>query len=678
MSGNPFGPPDPEGDSSLGDAFRGGGVDPAPVHAEIPKAAPSGDVNAFESQTPSSFENMFGGAVPVAQEPVLLTPTRMFEPAVASPVQVQAVPEPVLVQAAQEPVQVHQEAAQVQATPELVFSPPPMMPPPIVDVPPPPVMTTPPISTMPPPPPPVHTFVPAAASPFGDANDDDDFLANASEAPFAPKSPLRETQKNPTTIIPQSPQSPKASVFVPVHMAVDRVPSPELVLAPLAGMNGMDAARDSIDDAAIFPEEKQFAQTSYPEQTTFHAAQTYGAYEETVFRPEQRTQYEPPHQYESAHPTDDFVESPGAVRYEFPDSPETKGHFLLGNETNETTSQRLNSVEQLANAASQAAYSATRLEQRVLELDTELEAYKVAESDFARELLEKDAIVKQLEWALEAERLRKSEKEIIASSVASTVDDRSVERLEKAKGALDRERAVCAKAEALAAAATRRAEELETSLANILRRLEEIESARVVAETNAREANQRAARAEQRANELATETSANRNNGSRGGSPRYSSSSPRSGQFAPPALPPPPVQLRVSVAADADELLARELDARKLSEESIAHRDAAARVVTKLVEENGTLMKRLESLGGMGMGIGSTSCDVIRETDAEMQHLPDVHETETTATSHLPSESSSPSFVPETPDPPKPRGLWAFITGADKAPVKYVPKKAVV
>jgi len=141
-------------------------------------------------------------------------------------------------------------------------------------------------------------------------------------------------------------------------------------------------------------------------------------------------------------------------------------------------------------------------------------------------------------------------------------------------------------------------------------------------------------------------------------------------------------------------VLRREQNAFALSAEANAHRDAAARVVEKLVEENGALMERLERMGHSGRSVEGTfngAASGRRDTNGDgpvvvagtrrenggtltNQLAPKVNATNTHS-----KTTPTPSVVPtETePAPAKPRGIWAFITGADRAPPTYVPKKTV-
>jgi len=99
--------------------------------------------------------------------------------------------------------------------------------PPVTDVPPPPV-----VHVVPPPPPPVQAFVTSTVSPAWDTDDGGDELFAGS--PYAAlKSPPRlPTTPPPSSMPPQSPNSPKATVFVPARdlfvIASSRPVSPEL------------------------------------------------------------------------------------------------------------------------------------------------------------------------------------------------------------------------------------------------------------------------------------------------------------------------------------------------------------------------------------------------------------------------------------------------------------------
>ena len=132
------------------------------------------------------------------------------------------------------------------------------------------------------------------------------------------------------------------------------------------------------------------------------------------------------------------------------------------------------SVEALASAAATAASSARRLEARVQELDAELEAYRLGAGDAARALAEKEATVEALRADLAARE--RTEKEAAAAAAAAAKEEaerdaarlrtrlaevsaeknmhtsvveaaharRLEDRLEKATRALDRERAASA------------------------------------------------------------------------------------------------------------------------------------------------------------------------------------------------------------------------------------------
>ena len=367
-------------------------------------------------------------------------------------------------------------------------------------------------------------------------------------------------------------------------------------------------------------------------------------------------------------------------------------------------------MERLATAASQAAHSAERLEQRVLALAQEVEACKVNENDLARVIREKDALVESLRSALaDLERERNSASSSTTRTSTETLDRVAVARLETAKNALELERVVAATARLEKAAAERRAHAAEIGFANVTRRLgeiekqrvhsetkvrrfEEIESARVVAVTKAAEAELVATQATAFATELVRSEAARQNLQSE--SPRHGNSNSNSNSDVNVNSSPPPVQLRVSIAADADEVLRREQNAFALSAEANAHRDAAARVVEKLVEENGALMERLERMGHSGRSVEGTfngAASGRRDTNGDgpvvvagtrrenggtltNQLAPKVNATNTHS-----KTTPTPSVVPtETePAPAKPRGIWAFITGADRAPPTYVPKKTV-
>jgi len=337
------------------------------------------------------------------------------------------------------------------------------------------------------------------------------------------------------------------------------------------------------------------------------------------------------------------------------------------------------SVEALASAAATAASSARRLEARVQELDAELEAYRLGAGDAARALAEKEATVEALRADLAARE--RTEKEAAAAAAAAAKEEaerdaarlrtrlaevsekntfestsvveaaharRLEDRLEKATRALDRERAASAKAEALAAAATRRAAEAESAARATLERAEtfERERDRLIA-TNG------------------DETSRDTNPSSR---KRDES-----------------VTVELRVAPDADALLAREAAAARLREEAEAISAASARVVEKLVRENGALVERIERFQaerapaprGRREGAGEEEEEEEEAGFAATGFAYDSKERNEKNARESAASAAISVAAPEeeAPNREAPRGLWAFITGADRAPAKYVPKR---
>ena len=654
-SGNPFGPPDDDGYGGLGAAF--GAVDPAPApvdarfthpapalapDARRKPAAPSAVPDAFA--TAPSYDQMFGGAEASAPTPP--------EPA--------AVPQPA-----------------------------PVMPPPMS-----PAAPAPPMPPAPPPAPatpPAPAFAAATVFPFGAAAESDDAFASTGGDPVKaastdsvvpPKGSPPRTSVFPADVLPdvlpRSPRSPRASVFVPApsgsfsqenpenetRAAFDDVAAHELLsfrsgpVSERGSGRGPDAV-DAVDGVAGVAGASR-------ETTSF----------EVVAERDPRTTEEKEEDFQAS--LSDL--SPFLRRR---DDPEHLAKTSKADDPRETrrdvaaeTRAGDESVEALASAAATAASSARRLEARVQELDAELEAYRLGAGDAARALAEKEATVEALRADLAARE--RTEKEAAAAAAAAAKEEaerdaarlrtrlaevsekntfestsvveaaharRLEDRLEKATRALDRERAASAKAEALAAAATRRAAEAESAARATLERAEtfERERDRLIA-TNG------------------DETSRDTNPSSR---KRDES-----------------VTVELRVAPDADALLAREAAAARLREEAEAISAASARVVEKLVRENGALVERLERMQSYDASTHETSLDtrVTNTAYSSREMSPGTLEARgNLSTSHETKTSSAKKndFSEDEPEePPRPHGLWAFITGADRAPAKYVPRRA--
>ena len=134
------------------------------------------------------------------------------------------------------------------------------------------------------------------------------------------------------------------------------------------------------------------------------------------------------------------------------------------------------------------------------------------------------------------------------------------------------------------------------------------------------------------------------------------------------------------VAPDADALLAREAAASRLKAEAEAISSASARLVEKLVRENGALVERMERMQTRDALARETSPNA-RETNASSarssRETSPAREGRVPSTSHETKTKTSSAKKNEiSEEPPRPRGLWAFITGADRAPAKYVPRRA--
>lgn len=597
-SGNPFGPPDDDGDVGLGAAF--GAVDSAPAdarfgthpapapapHAREP-AAPSAVPDAFA--TAPSYDQMFGGA-----DATPLVPSET----VGAPHPAPAMPPP---------------------------------PPTAEPAPPPPLRVT-------HPPPALERFAEAAAFPFGAASvSSEDAFASIGEVNTIRPASTTTHEMAPPNETDGSPAMPRTS------------PSPEAPSPPRT------RAAVGLDSGSILPCSPQS-----PRATVFVPAPAEpGPEEEDEKRKSALFVHGSAHELIASSRDDD--DDDDDVNEELP------GGFRLARRPNENetgnddpTDPADSSVEALASAAATAASSARRLEARVQELEAELEAYRLGADDAARALAEKEATTS----ASRAESER----------ITSDSNARLLDRLEKATRALDRERAALKKAEALAVAATRRAAEAESASRETLTRAETLERLNVEAE----------ARAECLANDLRDL----RNRAAAEATERLRNSRdvhqdvPKTSSCHEDDAKKSSVMVEVCVAPDADELLAREAAASRLKAEAEAISSASARLVEKLVRENGALVERLERMQSYDASTHETSLDTrvtntaysSRETSPgtleARGNLSTSHETKT-------SSAKKNDFSEDEPEePPRPRGLWAFITGADRAPAKYVPRRA--
>jgi len=657
-SGNPFGPPDDDGYGGLGAAF--GAVDPAPAPVDArfthpaPALAPEARKPAAPSAVPDAFatapsyDQMFGGAEASAPTPP--------EPA--------AVPQPA-----------------------------PVMPPPMS-----PAAPAPPMPPAPPPAPatpPAPAFAAATVFPFGAAAESDDAFASTGGDPVKaastdlvapPKgSPPRTsvfTADVLPDVLPRSPRSPRASVFVPAPSGSFSQENPE---------NPENETRAPFDDVAAHEllsfrsgpvSDRGSGRGSDAVDGVDGVAGVAGASRET-------TSFEvvaerDPRTTEEKEEVSPFLRRRDEPEHAFANALLTRDECLADDRKRETlrvaaeTRAGDESVEALASAAATAASSARRLEARVQELDAELEAYRLGAGDAARALAEKEATVEALRADLAARE--RTEKEAAAAAAAAAKEEaerdaarlrtrlaevsekntfestsvveaaharRLEDRLEKATRALDRERAASAKAEALAAAATRRAAEAESAARATLERAEtfERERDRLIA-TNG------------------DETSRDTNPSSR---KRDES-----------------VTVELRVAPDADALLAREAAASRLREEAEAISAASARVVEKLVRENGALVERIERFQaerapaprGRREGAGEEE----EEEEAGFAATGFAYDSKERNEKNARESAASAAISvaapeEEAPNREAPRGLWAFITGADRAPAKYVPKR---
>ena len=142
--------------------------------------------------------------------------------------------------------------------------------------------------------------------------------------------------------------------------------------------------------------------------------------------------------------------------------------------------------------------------------------------------------------------------------------------------------------------------------------------------------------------------------------------------------------MELRVAPDADALLAREAAAARLREEAEAISAASARVVEKLVRENGALVERIERFQaerapvprGRREGAGEEE----EEEEAGFAATGFAYDSKERNEKNA-REPAAPAAISvaapeeEAPNREAPRGLWAFITGADRAPAKYVPRR---
>ena len=631
MRGNPFGPPDPEGDASLGVAFGGG--DPAPVPAARSDASPAAPAasDAFEHST-TSYDQMFDHAAatpslpavpassppPVPVTPVPVTPAAVTPAAVPKPAPAPPTPAPVTQEA--HPPRTRQTETAPPSPPFAMVSPPP----------------------------PVRARVPAtSASPFGDAGDADGFSSRTRIPRGAPKAAF-DPSKSP-------PRSPNSASDAPETLAPD---------------DGEETRRAVADDSRVARAADEGAHLSGKMRT--FAWNDRGAAADEPFETDA---------------TFDRDDVPGT-----------------------------SSVEALAFHASRAADSARKLERRVQELDAECEACRLEASGLRRELEARTSAVRGLEAELRRVRdlsgtlelrqggAREGEGAALPEDRVSAADElrRSRERLEKATSALVRERAVSAEVTKAARAATARAEEAERLAAEKSLLAESIEERNRNAESELAALRVRAMHAEASLAAMAHARSVDGLGDGEEASGTFLAEDEtgfaESRATAPSASrdpSSPAIVLRLTIASDAEALRAREVEAARACEEAARHREAATRVVQKLVEENGALMEKLDG-GGFFSGAktktktktetekGSPSprgvADAASPSRERAVDLPSraIDERISEGASRRPAAPASPSGFadPRTDrEPPKPRGLWAFITGADKAPSIYVPKR---
>ena len=581
-SGNPFGPPDDDGDVDVGLGAAFGAVDSAPADARF------GTHNAFA--TAPSYDQMFGGA-----DATPLVPSET----VGAPHPAPAMPPP---------------------------------PPTAEPAPPPPLRVT-------HPPPALERFAEAAAFPFGAASvSSEDAFASIGEVNTIRPASTTTHERAPPNETEGSPAMPRTS------------PSPEAPSPPRT------RAAVGLDSGSITPRSPQS-----PRATVFVPAPAEpGPEEEDEKRKSALFVHGSAHERIASSRDDD--DDDDDVNEELP------GGFRLARRPNENetgnddpTDPADSSVEALASAAATAASSARRLEARVQELEAELEAYRLGADDAARALAEKEATTSASSSA-ESER------------ITSDSNARLLDRLEKATRALDRERLALKKAEALAVAATRRAAEAESASRETLTRAETLERLNVEAE----------ARAECLANDLRDL----RNRAAAEATERLRNSRdvlqdvPKTSSCHEDDAKKSSVMVEVRVAPDADELLAREAAASRLKAEAEAISSASARLVEKLVRENGALVERLERMQSYDASTHETSLDtrVTNTAYSSRETSPGTLEARGNLSTSRETKTSSAKkndFSEDEPEePPRPRGLWAFITGADRAPAKYVPRRA--
>ena len=616
-SGNPFGPPDDDGYGGLGAAF--GAVDPAPapVDARFTHPAPALAPDARKPAAPSAVPDAFATAPSYDQ---------MFGGAEASaptPPEPAAVPQP----------------APVKPPPMSPAAPAPPRPPA-----PPPAPAT----------PPAPAFAAATAFPFGAATVASEEAECVAVAPTGEDPPAHTNQLLSAQLLPPSPRSPRAAAFFVPARALSGSSEPGDETAPLA----TTTAGESFSHDAVSAREPRDGRDGPPSPVSAETSSPFLRRR-------------------------DFARDEEAL-----DVPDAFSFSRAKDDENA-------SVEALASAAATAASSARRLEARVQELDAELEAYRLGADDAARALAENKATVAALRAALAA-REGGAEKTTTPVDVDAEkhAKARLEDRLEKATRALDRERAASAKAAAAAKAAARRAAEAESRLFSLNESREsayraetesatarakaaEAESAcaRLVAEANrvAAEATERARLAERALTlrEATAEAAARASENER--SPEKDAAAARA------------VRLELRVAPDADALSARESAAARLREEAEAISSASARVVEKLVRENGALVERIETLQTRASfrmnGEEDETPKTFREKVASEARRGDarVSSEKLGGDETAPPERDYASREEEDEEHQKrerPRGLWAFITGADRAPAKYVPRRA--
>ena len=352
------------------------------------------------------------------------------------------------------------------------------------------------------------------------------------------------------------------------------------------------------------------------------------------------------------------------------------------------------------------------------ELETELDGYRSAAAAMAAEISDKeDAVassasrIAALETALARERGEVREQTRDAERAAAD------ERLERSRAALERERDAAAKA-------TKAATEATEATKAATRRAEEAEEAAARAEADARDAKEETAKIRVAHAEMERRAEETRWH-------------PEADSIA-PALDTHALRVHIVVPEGADDALARassletrEAAAARLESEAAAHTAAAAKLAAKLVEENRALLEKvnaqaaaLDAMGASdrareaagealgknadrigkendGNGVGTVRALTYDDEGGERSENGDVFEgvratpyvlrydgggeaevagrqspsTQAPST-RAPSTQSPSARVPSTPPrDERPRGLWAFITGADVARA-YVPRPA--